>query len=127
MNDDQKIDRLRRANYMQIDKASETIAAQHCCSIHYHRSLVLEGVRRAALRNIGSLERKKSDSIVDAGAARLFSRKYNEPVEVIEEDLNRICGDMFAIFMNSLWDVYLSLLYEELQAYKRLVKSKRPK
>ena len=55
MNDDEKVDRLRRANYMHIDKASETIAAQHCCSIHYHRSLVLEGVRRAALRNIGSL------------------------------------------------------------------------
>ena len=122
MNDDENIDRLRRANYMQIDKASETIAAQHCCSIHYHRSLVLEGVRRATLRNIGSLDSKESDSIVDAAAVRLFSREYNEPVKVIEDDLNRTCGDMFDIFMNSLWDVYLSLLYEELQAYRRLVK-----
>ena len=122
MNDDDKIDRLRHAKYMHIDKASENIAAQHCCSIHYHRSLVLEGVRRAALRNIGSPNGEESQSIVDAGAVRLFSRKYNESVEVIEEDLNRICGDMFAIFMNSLWDVYLCLLYEELQAYRRLVK-----
>ena len=122
MNDEEKIDWLRRANYMQIEKASETIAAQHCCSIHYHRCLVLEGVRRAALRNIGSLDRKDTNSIVEAGTIRLFSRKYNEPVGVIEEDLNRICGDMFDIFMNSLWDVYLSLLYEELQAYRRLVK-----
>ena len=56
------------------------------------------------------------------GAVRLFSRKYNESVEVIEEDLNRICRRMFGIFMNSLWDVYLCLLYEELQAYRRLVK-----
>ena len=122
MNDDEKIDRLRHAKYMHIDKASETIAAQHCCSIHYHRSLVLEGVRRAALRNIGSPNGEVSQSIVDAGAVRLFSRKYNESVEVVEEDLNRICGDMFAIFMNSLWDVYLCLLYEELQAYRRLIK-----
>ena len=122
MNDDDKIDRLRHAKYMHIDKASENIAAQHCCSIHYHRSLVLEGVRRAALRNIGSPNGEESQSIVDAGSVRLFSRKYNESVEVIEEDLNRICGDMFAIFMNSLWDVYLCLLYEELQAYRRLVK-----
>ena len=29
---------------------------------------------------------------------------------------------MFGIFMNSLWEVYLCLLYEELQAYVRLVK-----
>ena len=122
MNDEEKIDRLRRANYMHIDKASETIAAQYCCGIHYHRSLVLEGVRRAALRNIGSPNGEESDSIVDAGAVRLFSRKYNETVEVMEEDLNRICRKMFGIFMNSLWDVYLCLLYEELQAYRRLVK-----
>ena len=107
---------------MHIDKASETIAAQHCCSIHYHRSLVLEGVRRAALRNIGSLNGEKLGSIVDAGAARLFSREYKESVEVIKEDLNRICRRMLGIFMNSLWDVYLCLLYEELQAYRRLVK-----
>ena len=122
MDEDEKIDRLRRASYMHIDKESETIAAQHCCSIHYHRSMVLEGVRRAALRNIGSLHGEGSDSIVDAGAVRLFSRKYNEPVEVIGEDLNRICRRMFGIFMNGLWDVYLCLLYEELQAYGRLVK-----
>ena len=122
MNDDEKIDRLRRANYMPINKASETIAAQYCCSIHYHRCLILEGVRRAALRNIGSLDQKKLNSIIDTGAVRLFSQKYNESVEVIEEDLNRICRDMFGIFMNSIWEVYLCLLYEELQAYKRLVK-----
>ena len=122
MDEDEKIDRLRRANYMHIDKSSETIAAQHCCRIHYHRSLVLEGVRRAALRNIGSLSGEETGSIVDAGAVRLFSRKYNESVEVIEEDLNRICRRMFGIFMGSLWDVYLCLLYEELQAYGRLVR-----
>ena len=68
MNDDEIIDRLRHAKYMRIDKASETIATQHCCSIHYHRSLVLEGVRRAALRNIGSPNGEESQSIVDAGA-----------------------------------------------------------
>ena len=122
MNADRGIELLRRANYMHIDKASGTIAAQHCCSIHYHRSLVLEGVRRAALRNIGSPNGEESASIVDAGAVRLFSSKYNEAVEVIEEDLNRICRKMFDIFISSLWDVYLCLLYEELQAYRRLVK-----
>ena len=122
MNDEEKIDLLRRANYMPIDKSSETIAVQHCCSIHYHRCLVLEGVRRAALRNIGSSDKTKSNSIIDPGAARLYSRKYNTPVEVILEDLNGICRDMFGIFMNSLWEVYLCLLCEELQAYRRLVK-----
>ena len=106
MNDEEKIDLLRRANYMPIDKSSETIAVQHCCSIHYHRCLVLEGVRRAALRNIGSSDKTKSNSIIDPGAARLYSRKYNTPVEVILEDLNGICRDMFGIFMNSLWEVY---------------------
>ena len=55
MNADNGIDLLRRTNYMRVDKASEIIAAQHCCGIHCHRYLVLEGVRCAALRNIGSL------------------------------------------------------------------------
>ena len=114
MNADDQIDLLRRTNYMRIDKASETIAVQYCCSIHYHRCLVLEGVRRAALRNIASLNKTKSDSIIDAATARLYSRKYNAPVEVILEDLNRICRDMFRIFMNSLWEVYLCLLYERI-------------
>ena len=122
MNADSGIDFLRRTNYMRIGKASEIIAARHCCGIHYHRYLVLEGVRCAALRNIGSLDRTQSNSIVDAGAARLYSRKYNEPVEVILEDLNRMCRRMFGIFMNSLWEVYLCLLYEELEAYRKLVK-----
>ena len=67
MNDEEKIDLLRRANYMPIDKSSETIAVQHCCSIHYHRCLVLDGVRRAALRNIGSSDKTKSNSIAIAG------------------------------------------------------------
>ena len=122
MNADSGIDILRRTNYIRIDQASEIIAAQHCCGIHYHRYLVLEGVRCAALRNIGSFDRTQSKSIIDAGAASLFSRKYNEPVEVILEDLNRICREMFGIFMNGLWEVYLCLLYEEVQAYRRLVK-----
>ena len=77
------------------------IGKQHCCSIHYHRCLVLEGVRRAALRNIGSSDKTKSNSLIDPGAARLYSRKYDTPVEVILEDLNGICRDMFGIFMNS--------------------------
>ena len=68
MNDEEKIDWLRRANYMQIEKASETIAAQHCCSIHYHRCLVLEGVRRAALRNIGSLNGEELARFIPCGA-----------------------------------------------------------
>ena len=33
MNDEEKIDLLRRANYMPIDKSSETIAVQHCLPI----------------------------------------------------------------------------------------------
>ena len=122
MNANKGIDLLRRTNYMRIDKASEIIAAQHCCGIDYHRYLVLEGVRCAALRNIGSMDRTQSNSIVDAGAVRLFSRKYNEPFEVILEDLNRIYRKMFGIFVDALWEVYLCLLYEELQAYRKLVK-----
>ena len=122
MNADIRIDLLRRTNYMRIDKASEIIAAQYCFGIHYHRYLVLEGVRCAALRNVGRSDSAQSNSIVDAGAARLFSRKYNEPVEVILDDLNRICRKMYGIFKNSLWEVYLCLLYEELEAYRKLVK-----
>ena len=122
MNADIRIDLLRRTNYMRIDKASEIIAAQYCFGIHYHRYLVLEGVRCAALRNVGRSDSAQSNSIVDAGAARLFSRKYNEPVEVILDDLNRICRKMYGIFKNSLWEVYLCLLYEEPEAYRKLVK-----
>ena len=121
MNADNGIKLLRRANYMHIGKASETIAAQYCCSIQYHRSLVLEGVRRAALRNVGSLERRKiANSIVDAGdGPPVQPQVYHESARGgrggPEQDLRRHVSH---IFMNSLWDVYLSLLYEELQAYR---------
>ena len=120
----EKIDLLRRANFMRIDKKSETVAVQHCCSIHYHRCLVLEGARRVALRNIGNSDKTESNPIIDDGTANLLSRRYNAPVEVIVEDLNRICRDMFGIFINSHWEVYLCLLHEELHAYRRLVSKK---
>ena len=120
----EKINLLRRANFMRIDKKSETVAVQHCCSIHYHRCLVLEGARRVALRNIGNSDKTESNPIIDDGTANLLSRRYNAPVEVIVEDLNRICRDMFGIFINSHWEVYLCLLHEELHAYRRLVSKK---
>ena len=122
MNPDEKIDLLRRSNFMHVDKKSETIAVRHCSNIHYHRCFVLEGVRRAVLRNLGSSDETNSNSIIDPGAVGLFSQKYTTPFEVIEADLTRICRDMHRIFIDSLWDVYLCLLYEELEAYKKLVK-----
>lgn len=79
-------------------------------------------LRRAALRNTGGLDRKEPDSIVDAEVARLFGRKCNQTAEVMEENPNRTCRNVFGIFMSSLWDVSLRLLYEELQAYRRPVK-----
>ena len=106
---------------MPVDKRTETIAVRHCCNIHYHRCLVLEGVRRAVLRNVGRVNEEQPGSIIDAGAARLFGKKYRTPVTVIEQDLTRICRDMFRIFMDSLWEVYLCLLHEEFQAYKKLI------
>ena len=122
MNIDEKIDLLRRSNFMPVDKKSETIAVRHCCNIHYHRCLVLEGVRRAVLRNLGSSDETDSNSIINPGAVGLFSQKYTTPFEVIEADLTGICRDMHRIFIDSLWDVYLCLLHEELEAYRRLVK-----
>ena len=119
MND--KIDRLRCANFMRIEKKYETVAVQHCCSIHYHRSLVLEGARRAALRSVGNWNKTDPSSIIDDGAANIIGRKYSTPVEVITGDLNSICRDMFGIFINSLWEVYLCLLHEELYAYRRII------
>ncbi len=108
---------------MPVDKKSETIAVHHCCNIHYHRCLVLEGVRHAVLRNLGSSEETDSNSIIDPGAVGLFSQKYTtHSRSVIEADLTGICRDMHRIFIDSLLDVYLCLLHEELEAYRRLVK-----
>ena len=121
MDMNEKTDLLRRANFMRIEKKYETVAVQHFSSIHYHRCLVLEGARRAALRSMGNWDKTDSKSIIDDGAANLISQKYSTPVEVIVGDLNNIFREMFGIFVNSYWEVYLCLLCEELNAYRRLI------
>ena len=121
MDMNEKIDRLRRANVMRVDKKYETVAVQHYCSIHYHRCLVLEGARRVALHSTANWEKTDPGSIIDDGTANLIARKYSTPVEVIVEELNSIFCNMFGIFITSLWEVYLCLLHEELRAYRRLI------
>ena len=118
-----ELDLLRDSNFLQIDKRSEAIATRHFCGTHYHRCYVLEGVRRAALRNLKSLHNRNSQSIIEPGTAYLYSTRYDASVELILEDLNQICGEMYRIFIHSLWDVYLCLLHEEILAYNKLAAS----
>ena len=93
---------------------------RHYANLQYHRSTILEGVRLAAFRNIGHLNRAMAvaglSCLTDQGAIIAVEDQMLNDQGMDPSPGNR---ELLGLVTWLTWEIYLRLLYAELDIYRR--------